>query len=442
MLFSGLFERAEVAEYLGDRALLQAMLDVEVALSRALVELGVAPAEAAEELERVADADGFDLAALGRGAGEQGTPIPALLEELRTRLPDGPAAEHLHRGATSQDIVDTAIMLLVKRASEPLLRDLRAAGDACAGIAEQHRASVMPGRTLLQQATPITFGLKAAGWLAALDAAIGELRRMRRDLALQFGGAVGTLAASGERGIEIGAVLGRELGLALPAMPWHTDRVLPARIASSLAIACGAMGKIARDVVLLSQTEIREAREAGDAAHGGSSAMPHKQNPVGAVAIVACATRAPGLAATILTAMPQEHERGAGGWQAEWEPLLELLRLAASAAAELAELLADLKADAQRMRANIHELVMSESVALALTDALGAAAARSIVRDAGTRSQTENRPFRDVLLEVPDVRGHLSPEQLERALDPAVYLGATDALIDRVLDSWRGKEAK
>jgi 3-carboxy-cis,cis-muconate cycloisomerase len=442
MLFSGMFQRGDIAEHLSDHALLQAMLDVEVALSQALVKTGIAPPEAAEALEPLADAHAFDLAELGRGAGEQGTPIPALLKAIRARLPDGPATEYLHRGATSQDIVDTAIMLVIKRAVEPLARELTAGAEACAQMAERHRASVMPGRTLLQQAAPITFAFKAAGWLGALDAAIGELRRVQQDLALQFGGAVGTLAAGGDRGIELSTALAAELGLALPAMPWHADRVLPARVAASLAIACGAMGKIARDVILLSQTEVVELREGGGADRGASSAMAHKRNPVGAVAVVACATRAPALAATILAAMPQEHERGAGGWQAEWEPLVELLRLTASAAASLAELLAHLEVDAQRMRANILELVMSESVELALREGLGAAVARVVVRDAAAQSQAQNRSFRDVLLEVPEIREHLVPDELERALDPAGYLGESDALIDRALSAWRGKEAR
>ena len=286
----------------------------------------------------------LDLAALGRSTADKGTPVPALVSALRARLGDHPAAAVLHHGATSQDIVDTAIMLVARRALEPLLSDLAGASELCASLAEQHRNSLQAGRTLLQQAVPVTFGLKAAGWLTALDESWGELARIRaRELAVQLGGAAGTLSSLGERGLEVASSLAAELELAEPELPWHTIRIRPARLAGALGIALGAMAKVARDVVLLAQTEVGELGEGGGDGRGGSSTMPHKRNPVGAVAVLACAERGPGLVATILTAMGQEHERAAGAWQAEWEPLLELLRLTGSAAAALRDVLAGLE---------------------------------------------------------------------------------------------------
>jgi 3-carboxy-cis,cis-muconate cycloisomerase len=435
-LFSGLFARGEAAPAVGERAFLQAMLDFEVALMRALGRSGLAPPAAAEELAAIADAELFDLAALGRGAGEKGTPIPALLSALRERLGED-AAAHLHTGATSQDVVDTAGMLVARRALGLILEDLRAATDACAELAQEHRDTLAAGRTLLQHALPLTLGLKAATWLVGLEGAAAELARIdEKVLALQLGGAVGTLAALGEHGLEVVADVADQLGLDEPLLPWHTIRLRPAALAAGLASATGVMGKVARDVVLLAQTEVGEAAEAGGAGRGGSSTMPHKRNPVGAVGILACAGRAPGLAATILAGMTQEHERAAGAWQAEWPVLLELLAITGSAAAMTRELLAGLQVDPDKLRADLDAtrgLLMSESVATALSGALGRTEAQRVVE----RAARDGRPFREALLEQPEVADALGPDGVDRALDPARYLGATEALIDRALAAHR-----
>ncbi len=455
-LLSGLFSRGPVAAEVDERSLLQAMLDMEVALVRALAREGIASPGAAAEVAGAADASTFDLAEIGRSAGEQGTPVPAMLRSLRERLSEE-AAAHLHQGATSQDVIDTAMMLVAHRALGPLLEELGAAADGCSALADRHRAALAPGRTLMQQALPLTFGLKAANWLAALDGAYRELAEARRSvLAIQLGGAVGTLAALGDRGLAVAADVAAELGLAEPLLPWHTVRLRPARLSCALGTALGAMGKIGRDVVLLAQTEVAEAAEgathgaaggAGDGAsdgaadgRGGSSTMPHKRNPVGAVAVVACAQRAPGLVATILSAMVQEHERAAGAWQAEWEPLLELLRLAGSAASALAEVLRGLEVDPERMRADLGAtggLVMSESVATALTESIGRSSAQRLVAAAARTSVKEGRTFREVLAELPEVRDGVGSEGLDAALDPARYLGASDELIARALSAHR-----
>ncbi len=431
-LFGGLFARGEVPAEVGDRAFLRAMLDVEVALAHALAGAGLAAPESADEIEAAAaDAGSFDLDRIGRGAGEEGTPVPALLRALRGRLSDQAAAE-LHRGATSQDVIDTAAMLASRRALEPLLRDLGGCAASCAILAEQHRDSVMPGRTLLQQAAPVSFGLKAAGWLVGLEGARTELLQVRRTgLWLQFGGAVGTLAALGDAGLPVAAAIAERLELTLPPMPWHAIRLAPARLAGALALACGAMAKVATDVVLLAQSEVAEVREGGT--RGGSSTLPQKRNPVRCVAVIASASRAPGLCSSLLASMVQEHERGAGGWQAEWETLAELLRLTGSAAAALTDALGGLETDVDRMRSNIDPLAMSESVVVALSTSVGPVTARSLVMEAAARSARDGTSFRDALLQAPEVADGLGAQRLDAALDPAGYLGITEELIDRAL---------
>jgi 3-carboxy-cis,cis-muconate cycloisomerase len=381
-------------------------------------------------------AEDLDAGAIGLEAARTGTPVVPLVKALTARLPPE-AAVHVHRGATSQDVIDTAAMLVARRALGPLLEDLEAAAAACARLAESHRDTVAIGRTLLQQALPVTFGLKAAGWLVALDEARRELARVREDtLAVQLGGAVGTLASLGAGALEMLAGVARELGLSEPTMPWHTARVRPAALACALGVTAGVVAKAARDVTLLAQTEVGEVAEGGEG-RGGSSTMPHKRNPVGAVAAVACAERAPGLVATMLAAMAQEHERAAGAWQAEWETGSELLRVVGSAAAWLRECVEGLEVDAARLRANLDVtggLVMAESVATALTPALGRPEAHRVVERASRRAVEERRSLRDVLV----AEDGLDPGEVDAALSPERYLGAAGAFVDRALAAHRG----
>ena len=288
------------------------MLDTEAALARASAKAGLVPVEAAEAIAAQCRAERFDPAELGALSAAAGNPVVPLVRQLADRLPPG-VADHVHAGATSQDVLDTAAMLVARRALRPLLDDLAGAADACAGLAAEHRGTLVAGRTLLQQAVPVTFGLKAAGWLVGLDETRRRLAEVDRDgLAVQLGGAAGTLAAFGDRGLVVLAELAAELDLSEPATPWHTVRTRPAALATALGSCAGVLAKVARDVALLAQTEVAEAREGGDPARGGSSAMPHKRNPVAAVAVAACAARVPGLVATVLGAMAQEHERAAG----------------------------------------------------------------------------------------------------------------------------------
>jgi 3-carboxy-cis,cis-muconate cycloisomerase len=431
-LFAGVFAHGAVTPLVDDRALLQAMLDFEAALIRALVSRGLAPSDAAAGLATMPAADALDLPALGRSTGEQGTPVPGLLAQIRPHLPEVTRA-HLHRGATSQDVLDTALMLVSARALDALRADLDRAAAACAALASRHGATVLAGRTLLQQALPTSFALKAAGWLDGLTAVRAELAEVRRHgLALQFGGAVGTLAALGADGPAVAAALAAELELPAPALPWHTNRTRPARLAAALGTALGAMGKIARDITLLAQTEVAEATEGGGPGRGGSSTMPHKRNPVGAVGVLACAGQGPGLVAAVLGAMMGEHERAAGAWQAESEPLRALLRLSGSAAASLAPTLQGLEVDPERMRANLElggAAMMSESIVTALTPTYGRERAQSLVGEA-TRS---DRDLAAALLENPEIAAALGADGIQAALDPAGYLGAAAALVQRAL---------
>jgi 3-carboxy-cis,cis-muconate cycloisomerase len=436
-LFAGVFARGKTAAEVDDRAWLQAMLDFEAALARAGAREGLLPAEAAETIAAACRAELFDVGQLGRDAAASGNPVVPLLRALRTELSED-AAAHLHRGATSQDVLDTAAMLVARRALVPLLDDAGAAAAACARLAESHRDSVVIGRTLLQQALPLTFALKASQWLVGIDEAREQLAAVANGvLAVQLGGAVGTLAALDGEGLAVAAELARELELGEPTLPWHAVRVRPAMLAGALSVLAGALGKVARDVTLLAQGEVGEARQRkGD----GSSTMPHKRNPVAAVSTLACAQRVPGLVATIHAAMVQEHERAAGAWQAEWETFSELLRLVGAEAAWAREMLETLEVDPGRMRSNLDaagDLVMAEGVATALAAHLGRGRAHELVEAAARRAGEEGRPLRDVLAELPDAAEHLGPEGLDAALDPEAYLGAASELVERALAAHR-----
>jgi 3-carboxy-cis,cis-muconate cycloisomerase len=436
-LWAGLFARGPVALEVDDRAWLQALLDVEAALARAGARAGVVPPEAAEDIACRCRAEEFDLEELGEAATRTGNPVPALVRALGEQVGEE-AAAHVHRGATSQDVIDTAMMLVARRALGPLLDDLAAAADACATLVEAHRDTLVAGRTLLQQALPLPFALKAAGWLSALDEARGVLLEAReRAPAAQLGGAVGTLASLGVEGPAVAEAFAEEIGLAAPALPWHTNRLRVAVLAGALGAGAGVVGKVAGDVALLAQTEVGEAAEAEG---GGSSTMPQKRNPVGAVLASACARRAPGLVATLLSSMDHEHERAAGAWHAEWEALSDLLRLTGAAAAWLRGALEGLQVDPERARANLEAtggLLMAERVAGALAPGLGRQTAHDLVAEAARRVQEEGVPFRDALLATEEVERTLGPEGVDAALDPADYLGAAGTFVDRALRAHR-----
>src|SRR5690242_285926 len=453
-LFGGVFARGGVEA--DDAAWLQAMLDAEAGLARALERAGLAPAGAGEAVTAAARAGNFDPNELGGLAALTGNPVPGLARALARQVPQT-AVSAVHRGATSQDIVDTAAMLLAKRAIDVIAADLARAADAAAGLAAAHRDSIMIGRTLLQQAVPVTFGLVAAGWLTSLDEARAGLDAVSPRLAVQFGGAAGTLASLGEAGQRVTALLATELGLAVPVLPWHTDRLRIIDLGTALARVAAVLGKIARDVTLLAQSEVGEVSEGSGPAEaradqqapavsprrGGSSAMPHKRNPVASIAILGCTRQVPGLLATLAAASEQELQRAAGAWHAEWEPLTALLRLTGSASSWAADLLPGLVVDASRMAANLAAtkgLPLAEHVSSLLAGVLGGAQAHDLMAEAGARATSAGLPLRDVLLAVPKLEERLSSagitaEQIDSALEPSGYLGATDAFITAAIDA-------
>jgi 3-carboxy-cis,cis-muconate cycloisomerase len=439
-LLGPLFAGSRADQELSDRAFLQAMLDAERALAAASARVGIVPRVAAEAIAAACQADRFDPDDLGRRALGAGNPVVPLVRELTAAVAEaaGPeAARWVHHGATSQDVMDTAASLVAFRALGPILDDLDGAAEACARLAEAHRATVMAGRTLGQQALPTTFGLKAAGWLAAVDEAAGGLARVRRErLGVQLGGAAGTLARFGPDGVEVARWHAAELGLGEPVLPWHTDRTRVAELAGALGVAAGALGKLALDVTLLAQTELGEVSEAAEAGRGGSSTLPHKRNPVTAVLITAGTRRVPGLVATVLGAMAQEQERATGAWHAEWEPQAELLRLVGGAAARARDLLGGLEVHTERMRANLEAtggLLLAERVAGELAGALGRVEANDLVARLSHQAAATGRPLRAALLADPQVQEHLDEAAIDRLLDPADYLGSAPALVDRAL---------
>ncbi|MFE9764094.1 3-carboxy-cis,cis-muconate cycloisomerase [Streptomyces sp. NPDC005808] len=416
-----------------DTAYLRALLDAEAALTRAQASLGLAPAEAATAVDAAADVSGFDVRSIALRARAGGNPVIPLVADL-TQAVGGEYGAYVHRGATSQDIMDSATMLVAARTLDLVLGDLDRTEEALARLAAEHRDTVMPGRTLTQHAVPTTFGLKAAGWRSLVLDARDRLSAVRDSLPAQLGGAAGTLAAFTAFGAAdtqaLTAAYARELGLTEPVLPWHTLRTPIGDLAGALAFTAGALGKTAVDVLTLGRTEIAEVTEGSG---GGSSAMPHKANPVRATLVAAAARRAPQLAATLYGAMAAEDERPAGAWHAEWEPLRELLRLVGGAARDTAELADGLRVHPEVMREHLgltQGLIVSERLAVALAPVLGRARAKELLTAAAKRAVTENRPLLDLL----DEESELKDLDLVDLTDPARYTGSAGALTDRALE--------
>lgn len=416
-----------------DTAYLRALLDAEAALTRAQASLGLAPAEAATAVDAAAEVSGFDAGSIALRARDGGNPVIPLVADLTKAVGEEYGA-YVHRGATSQDILDSATMLVAARTLDLILGDLDRTERALARLAAEHRDTVMPGRTLTQHAVPTTFGLKAAGWRSLVLDARDRVSAVRGSLPAQLGGAAGTLAAFTAFGTTdtqaLTAVYARELGLAEPVLPWHTLRTPIGDLAGALAFTAGALGKTAADVLTLGRTEIAEVSEGSG---GGSSAMPHKANPVRATLVAAGARRAPQLAATLYGAMVAEDERPAGAWHAEWEPLRELLRLVGGAARDAAELAEGLRVHAEAMREHLgltHGLIVSERLAAALAPVLGRARAKESLTAAAKRAVAESRPLLDLLGEEPE----LKDLDLVDLTDPTRYTGSAGALTDRALE--------
>jgi 3-carboxy-cis,cis-muconate cycloisomerase len=430
-LFDATFARGGAAVAVSDSAWFDALLDVEAALARAAASVGLVPTTAADAVTAAcAEPAGLDLASVVARSAEAGNPVPPLVRVLQTAVGDRDAVA-VHVGATSQDVLDTALMLLARRALAAIRADLRAAADAAADLAGAHRDDVVMGRTLMQQALPTTFGLTAAGWLAGLDGAAARLHAVDAALPVQYGGAVGTLAASGGAGIEVRAALAAELGLTTTPVAWHTVRLPIADLAGALGATAGVLATIALDVVLLAQTEVGEVAEGGPETRGGSSAMPHKRNPVAAISARACARRAPGLVATLLAAMEQEHQRAAGAWHSEWPTVTELLSTVGSAAAWLSDCLSGLRPDTERMAATVARS-RDPQLAAALTDALTPALGRGAAHDAAAAAVREaaatGRPLADVVAARTDV-------EVPFLTAGAPDVGAAGAQVDAALAS-------
>ena len=436
------YATAPVRGALDDEAWLQAMLDVEAGLAAAAADVGLVEREQADAVAEQCHADRFDVVAIGARAATAGNPVIPLVADLRAAVPDG-AAPAVHVGATSQDVIDTSLMLLARRTVPTIDADLTRAVMAAATLAERHRDDVQPGRTLLQHAVPITFGLTAATWLVGLVEARAALDRVARErLAVQLGGAAGTLAPLGDAGVAVMERLADRLGLTAPTLPWATSRGRVVELTGALVLVAGAAGKVATDVIALMQTEVDEVREPDEPGRGGSSAMPHKRNPASAALVVSAAHQVVGAASVVLGAQLQVHQRAAGPWHAEWDPLRRALVLTAGAVTRVADLLEGLDVDVHRMRADLDRtggLVMTESVVTALVAAgTDPAAARATVETCVRAAHSESRPLADVLALDPVVRSALDEDGLRHALDPRRHLGATDAFIDRALAAARG----
>jgi len=427
-----------------DEARLQRMLDVEAALARAEAALGVIPAGAAGPISKACRADLFDIKALGEAAVSSGNLAIPLVKALTAEVKkaSAEAAGYVHWGATSQDIIDTALVLELRAAIDALVSEMDRAISGFINMAEKYRHTPTVARTWLQQALPMPFGLKLAGYGAALARSRGRLMRLREDaLVLQFGGAAGTLAALGDRGLDVATKLAGELKLPLPEAPWHTHRDRLAEIAAALTILAGTCGKIARDVALMMQTEVGEAFEPAGEGRGGSSTMPHKRNPVASAAALAAATIAPQLCATILAAEIQEHERAAGAWAAEWPTFPSLCLVTSGALAAIVDIAEGLDVDVERMKHNLDLTggqIMAEAVAFKLAEKLGKSVAHKLVEDASKRAHAEKRSLKDVLATDARVTAQIPAGDIPKLFDPLSYQGVAQILIDRLVASATG----
>jgi 3-carboxy-cis,cis-muconate cycloisomerase len=438
-LFDKLFRYEAIDRIFSDREYLQSLLDFEAGLARAEAKAGVLPVADAQIIAAACRADQFNVEELAAEAALSGNVAIPLVKHL-TAIVAGQnkdAARFIHWGATSQDAMDTAVMLQLRRALELVDQDLARLSATLAILADKYRATPVAARTWMQQALPTTFGFIVAGWLDAILRHRSRLSELRtRNLAVQFGGAVGTLAALSGRGPAVAKALSEQLHLTLPAIPWHTHRDRIVEIAAALGLCTGTLGKIARDICLHAQTEIAELAEPSGEGRGGSSTMPQKRNPVTCATVLAASQRMPGLLSSMFSSMVQEQERGLGGWQAEWETLPEIVSLAGGALHHLAEMLPGLHVDEKRMLKNLdatHGLIFAEAVAMALGERRGKLLAHTLIELACKKARLENRHLKDVLRGEPELNIHLTPSDLERLFDVRNYLGSAEEFVRQVL---------
>jgi len=447
-LLDGFFRSLSIEPLFSDSAAVQSILNFEAALARAQARSGMISAAAAESISLSCRAELFDLSSLAHAMPSAGNVAIPLLKQLHAIVarnsPD--AARFVHFGATSQDALDTGLVLQLRSAIYKLDEDLAVIVGSLIALSEAHRKTVLVARTWLQHALPTTFGYITAGWL---DAFLHHRQRLAaqlgNSLVLQFGGAAGTLAALGDRGTQISKILAEELALPLPRIPWHSQRERIAETATTLGLLSGTLAKIARDLSLYMQTEVGELSEPPSAGRGGSSTMPHKQNPVASAAILASTARVPALVSTVLTGLSGEYQRSLGAWQSEWEVVPEIMRLTAGGSHQMAGLLPRLNVNADKMRANLeltHGLIYAEAVSLALSEKLNRASAHKLVEASCRRAQSEKRHLRDILTGDPEGTAILTPQNIASLFEPANYLGSANFFIDAVLAAARAQPAQ
>lgn len=438
-LFDAYFTAHDMREVFCDQGRVQAMLDFEAALARAEARVGLIPSSAVAPIAAACDAGLYDFAALGEAIATAGNSAIPLVKALGKQIAssDAEAERYVHLGATSQDVMDSGLVLQLRQALALIEDQLAQLADSLAAQAQRFATTPLAGRTWLQHATPVTLGMKIAGWLGAVTRSRLRLQELKpRLLVLQFGGASGTLAALGEQALPIAKALAEELQLTLPEQPWHTQRDRIVEFGAVLGLIAGSLGKFGRDISLLMQTEAAEVFEPAAPGKGGSSTMPHKRNPVGAAVLIGAATRVPGLVSTLFSAMPQEHERSLGLWHAEWETLPEICCLV-SGSLQQARLLADgLEVDAARMARNLEltqGLVLAEAVSIVLAQRVGRDTAHHLLEQCCKRAVTEQRHLRAVLADEPQVTAELSGAELDDLLNPAHYLGQAQVWVERAV---------
>ena len=436
-LFDAYFTAKAMGEVFSDHGRVQAMLDVEAALARAQAGVGVIPHSAIAPIEAACRAELYDFEALGlaiASAGNSAIPlVKALGKQIASSAPE--AERYVHLGATSQDVMDSGLVLQLRTALGLIERDLTQLADILADQAQRYATTPLAGRTWLQQATPVTLGMTIAGGLGAVTRNRQRLHELKpRLLCLQFGGASGTLAALGDQAMPVAQALANELGLNLPEQPWHTQRDRLVEFGAVLGLIAGGLGKIGRDISLLMQTEAAEVFEPSAPGKGGSSTMPHKRNPVGSAVLISAATRVPGLLSILFSAMPQEHERSLGLWHAEWETLPEICCVVSGALMQALNIAQGLEVDSERMARNLdltHGLVLAEAVSIVLAQRVGREAAHHLLEQCCKRAVAEQRHLRAVLGDEPQVTAQLSADELDRLLDPAHYLGQATTWVER-----------
>lgn len=436
-LFDAYFTGKAMGAVFCDHGRVQAMLDFEAALARAQASTGLIPSSAVAPIEAACRAELYDFEALGLAIASAGNSAIPLVKALGKQIASvSPEAErYVHLGATSQDVMDSGLVLQLRAALELIEQDLQQLGEVLAQQAQRYATTPLAGRTWLQQATPVTLGMKIAGWLGAVTRSRQRLQALKpRLLSLQFGGASGTLAALGDQALPVAHALAAELKLALPDQPWHTQRDRLVEFGAVLGLVAGSLGKMGRDISLLMQTEAAEVFEPSAPGKGGSSTMPHKRNPVGSAVLISAATRVPGLLGTLFSAMPQEHERSLGLWHAEWETLPQICCLVAGALAQALNIAQGLEVDAQRMAQNLdltHGLVLAEAVSIELAQRVGRETAHHLLEQCCKRAVAEHRHLRAVLGDEPEITAQLSAAELDRLLDPAHYLGQATTWVER-----------